>query len=115
MQKTAKIVIRLQWRKQRKTFDKTMVVDKIKTAVRVRKHLNLPNKETRTFPLLSNEGDVLSGLCADDLGINVILVMRSAAWCECCKHSIASALKNEGANEFIRNKGIEVFWIATNS
>ena len=82
------------------------MVDKI--AVRVRKYLNLPNKETLTFRLLSNEGDGLSGSCADVLGSNFMLIMSSAVWCEHHKDSIVSALKNEGANDFIGNKYMEV-------
>ena len=94
---------------------KTMLVDKIKIAVRVRKYLNLPNKETDTFRLLNNEGDGLSGLYLDVLGSNVMVVMSSAVWCRCCKDSIASVLKNEGANEFIGSKDMEVIWRSTNS
>ena len=92
-----------------------MLADKIKTAIRVRKCLNLQNKETCTFRLLNNEGDGLSRSCADMLGSNVMLVMRSAVWCEHCEDSIMSMLRNEGMNEFIGNKYMEVIWRSTNS
>ena len=55
-----------------------MLADEIKTAVRIRKCLNLPNKETCTFWLLKNGSDGLSGLCAVALGSDVVLAMSSA-------------------------------------
>ena len=92
-----------------------MLADKIKIAVKVRKYLNLPNKETCTFRLLNNEGYGLSGSCSYFLGSDVMFVMRSTPWYECCKNITASALKNEGANEFVGNKDMEVVWRSTPS
>ena len=75
---------------------------------KIRKCLNLPNKETDTSQLLNNEGDGLSRLCVDVLESGVVVVMISAAWCKYCKNIIVSVLKNEGANEIIGNKDVEV-------
>ena len=57
---------------------KNILGDKIKTSVRVSECLNLQNKWTCALRLLKDEGDGLSGSCADMLGSDFIIVMSSA-------------------------------------
>mmetsp|Transcript_2451 Transcript_2451/g.6815 ORF Transcript_2451/g.6815 Transcript_2451/m.6815 type:complete len:556 (+) Transcript_2451:59-1726(+) len=55
---------------------------------------SLYSLETDTFRLLNGEGDNLSGLAADVIGGDTVVIMSSAAWCEVHKTVIMSSLQS---------------------
>lgn len=77
-----------------------ILTTQLESAFQVRKALglfrdksNASSLYTDTFRLINGEGDGLSGLAADVIGGDVLVVMSSAAWCQVHKDLIISCLK----------------------
>lgn len=69
----------------------TLLLSRIEAAVKLRKLLGLPSKDTNVFRLVNSEGDRLSGLIVDVLGEHVV-VASSAAWVERHRAAIEVAI-----------------------
>jgi len=91
-----------------------ILTHKIKAAVKCRQMLGLPSAKTDTFRLVNGEGDGLSGLVIDILGMKVAVIMSSASWCQIYKTAIQAVLQ-EILIESYPTSSVETIWRTTPS
>ena len=72
-------------------------------------NLALSDSATDTYHLINGEGDGLSGLALNLLGVSTAIVMSSAAWCEIHKDIILSVLEESLKDHpSYEGKGIDI-------
>ncbi|XP_063946479.1 uncharacterized protein LOC108214611 [Daucus carota subsp. sativus] len=93
-----------------------LVERRIDAAVKLRKNLGLPSKNTNTYRLVNSEGDRLSGLIIDIFG-DVAVIASSAAWVEKYKPQIEGCIGRLDAitnicwrrsTEILKEEGIDL-------
>lgn len=94
----------------------TILEWKLLAALQCRTFINLPSNSTDTFRWINGEGDGLSGLCIDVIGLKAVVVMSSAAWVEIHQDTIQQAIRNVliQQNATFPSK-VEIIWRSTSS
>ena len=93
----------------------TIVRWKLLAAIQCRESIQLPSHSTDTFRLFNGEGDGLSGLSIDVMGMKAAVIMSSAAWVEVHKDAILEVLQQVFQQTSFSSAGLELVWRSTPS
>jgi 23S rRNA G2069 N7-methylase RlmK/C1962 C5-methylase RlmI len=94
----------------------TILEWKLLAALQCRTMIYLPSNSTDTFRWINGEGDGLSGLCIDVIGMKAVVVMSSAAWVEIYKDTVQQAIRNVLVQQNATFPStVEIIWRSTPS
>ena len=79
------------------------LVERLRTAIAVRKSLRLPRTDTNAYRLVNGEGDRMSGIVIDVYD-KLLVVSSSARWVELYKEQVIAAVSSHFADDY------EVIW-----
>jgi len=93
----------------------TIIRWKLLAAIQCRASIQLPSHSTDTFRLFNGEGDGLSGLSIDIMGMKAAVIMSSAAWVEVHKDAILEVLQQVLQQSSFSSVRLELVWRSTTS